>query len=198
VLFAAETWPFTAATFLMLLIAFVEGLAMVAGATLSGLLHHHLPDPWDNVHGPFDKLLGWLHVGRVPFLVLVVLFLAGFALTGFALNMVAHRFLGIWVPPIVSVPAAFIATLLLSPLFRRRSPEPKQEPPNSVRSTVGARWDTNNLIEGVPRTWVSDDPRKLIEIPPERPRLESVVRSGPILPRRKTLGGYRLKPPAGH
>lgn len=110
-LFAAETWPFTAATFLMLLIAFVEGLAMVAGATLSGLLHHHLPDPWDNVHGPFDKLLGWLHVGRVPFLVLVVLFLAGFALTGFALNMVAHRILGIWVPPIVSVPAAFIATL---------------------------------------------------------------------------------------
>ena len=99
---------------------------------------------------------------------------------------------------LLGVGAAFIATLLLSPLFRRRSPEPKQEPPNSVRSTVGARWDTNNLIEGVPRTWVSDDPRKLIEIPPERPRLESVVRSGPILPRRKTLGGYRLKPPAGH
>ena len=112
-LFAAETWPFTAATFLMLLIAFVEGLAMVAGATLSGLLHHHLPDPWDNVHGPFDKLLGWLHVGRVPFLVLLVLFLAGFALTGFALNMVAHGFFGAWVPPIVSVPAAFFATLLI-------------------------------------------------------------------------------------
>ena len=98
-LFAAETWPFTAATFLMLLIAIVEGVAMVVGATLSGVLQHHLPDPWDNVHGPFDKLLGWLHVGRVPFLVLVVLFLAGFALTGFALNMVAHRFFGLWVPP---------------------------------------------------------------------------------------------------
>lgn len=110
-LFAAETWPFTAATFLMLLIAIVEGVAMVAGATLSGLLQHHLPDPWDNLHGPFDKLLGWLHVGRVPFLVLLVLFLAGFALTGFALNMVAHRFFGTWVPPIIAVPAAFFATL---------------------------------------------------------------------------------------
>ena len=76
-LFAAETWPFTAATFLMLLIAIVEGIAMVVGATLSELLQHHLPDPWDNLHGPFDKLLGWLHVGRVPFLVLLVLFLAG-------------------------------------------------------------------------------------------------------------------------
>jgi hypothetical protein len=110
-LFAAETWPFTAATFLMLLIAIVEGVAMVVGATLSEVLQHHLPDPWDNLHGPFDKLLGWLHVGRVPFLVLVVLFLAGFALTGFALNMVAHRFFGFWVPTIVSVPAAFLATL---------------------------------------------------------------------------------------
>jgi hypothetical protein len=110
-LFAAETWPFTAATFLMLLIAIVEGVAMVVGATLSEVLQHHLPDPWDNVHGPFDKLLGWLHVGRVPFLVLVVLFLAGFALTGFALNMVAHRFFGFWVPTVVSVPAAFFATL---------------------------------------------------------------------------------------
>jgi hypothetical protein len=111
VLFAAETWPFTAATFLMLLIAFVEGVAMLAGATLSGMLQHHLPGPLDDMHGPFDKLLGWLHVGRVPFLVLLVLFLAGFGLAGFALNMVAHRFFGVWVAPVVSVPAAFFATL---------------------------------------------------------------------------------------
>jgi hypothetical protein len=112
-LFAAETWPFTAAAFLMLLIAIVEGLAMIVGATLSEVLQHHLPDPWDNLHGPFDKLLGWLHVGRVPFLVLAVLFLAGFALTGFALNLVTHRLFGFWTPMIVSVPAAFVATLAI-------------------------------------------------------------------------------------
>jgi len=111
VLFAAETWPFTVATLLMLLIAIVEGIAMLIGANLSEMLHHVLPDPWDAVHGPFDSVLGWLHVGRVPILVLLVLFLAGFALTGFALNMVAHRFLGIWVPPLISVPLAFFATL---------------------------------------------------------------------------------------
>lgn len=110
-LFAAETWPFTVATFLMLLIAIVEGIAMVIGANLSETLQHALPDPWDNIHGPFDKLLGWLYVGRVPFLVLVVLFLAGFAITGFALNMVVHRMLGSWVPLVISVPAAFFATL---------------------------------------------------------------------------------------
>jgi hypothetical protein len=113
VLFAAETWPFTAATFLMLLIAVVEGVAMLVGATLSGMLQHHLPDPWDHLHGPFDKLLGWLHLGRVPFLVLLVLFLAGFALTGFALNMIAHRIFGSWAPTIISVPAALAATLVI-------------------------------------------------------------------------------------
>jgi hypothetical protein len=111
VLLATQTWPFTAAAFLMLLIAVVEGLAMVVGANLSETLQHALPDPLDNVHGPFDKLLGWLYVGRVPVLVLLVLFLAGFALTGFGLNMIAHRFFGTWVPTIISVPAAFIATL---------------------------------------------------------------------------------------
>lgn len=110
-LLATETWPFTAATLLMLLIAIVEGMAMVVGANLSETLQHALPDPWDDVHGPFDKLLGWLYVGRVPLLVLLVLFLAGFALTGFGLNMVVHRFFGAWVPTIISVPAAFFATL---------------------------------------------------------------------------------------
>src|SRR5262245_4637379 len=110
-LFAAETWPFTAAAFLMLLIAIVEGVAMVIGAALSGLLQHHLPDPWDNLHGPFDKMLAWLHVGRVPFLVLVVLFLAGFSFSGFALNLAVHRLFGFWAPTIVAVPVAFVATL---------------------------------------------------------------------------------------
>jgi hypothetical protein len=111
VLLATETWPFTAATLLMLLIAIVEGLAMLVGANLSETLQHALPDPSADVHGPFDKLLGWLYVGRVPLLVLLVLFLAGFALTGFGLNIVANRFLGTYVPAIISVPAAFLATL---------------------------------------------------------------------------------------
>jgi hypothetical protein len=111
VLLATQTWPFTAATFLMLLIAIVEGLAMLVGASLSETLNQALPDAWDDLHGPFDKLLGWLYVGRVPLLVLLVLFLAGFALTGFGLNIVAHRFLGTYVPTIISVPAAFLATL---------------------------------------------------------------------------------------
>lgn len=116
-LLAPETWPFTAAIFLMLLIAVVEGIAMAVGANLSESLQQALPDPWDDVHGPFDKLLGWLYVGRVPLLVLLVVFLASFALTGFGLNMVVHRFFGTWVPTLISAPAAFFATLPLVRIF---------------------------------------------------------------------------------
>ena len=110
-LFATETWPFTVATFLVLFVAIVEGAAMVIGANLSEWLQHALPDPWDSVHGSFDKLLGWLHVGRVPVLVLVVLFLSGFAIMGFALNIVVHRTFDTWVPPAISTPLAFFAAL---------------------------------------------------------------------------------------
>jgi hypothetical protein len=111
VLFATETWPFTAAAFLMLLIAIVEGIAMVIGASFSEALQDALPDASGHVHGTFDKLLGWLYVGRVPVLVLLVLFLAGFALAGFGLNLVAHRFVGTWVPTLISVPVALFVTL---------------------------------------------------------------------------------------
>lgn len=110
-LFAAETWPFTVAIFLMLLIALVEGIAVLVGASLSESLQQALPDSWDHAHGPFDKLLGWLYVGRVPVLALMVLFLASFAIAGFALNMVAHAFVGAWVTPLISVPAALFAAL---------------------------------------------------------------------------------------
>ena len=116
-LFATETWPFTAAAFLMLLIAIVEGIAMVVGASFSEALQEALPDSSAHVHGPFDKLLGWLYIGRVPVLALLVLFLAGFALTGFGLNLVAHRWFGTWVPALISVPVAFVVTLPIVRIF---------------------------------------------------------------------------------
>jgi len=111
-----QTWPFTVATVLLLMIAIMEGLAMLLGASVSEWLHGLVdhadgPDVPDAPDGAFDKALGWLHVGRVPLLVLLVLFLAAFALTGFALNMVVHRMLGLWLTPWISVPLAFIATV---------------------------------------------------------------------------------------
>ena len=108
---APATWPFTVATFLLLLITAIEGVALIFGAHVSSWVDGMLPDPWDAVHGPFDKGLGWLHVGRVPALVLMVIFLGSFALTGFALNMVVHRLFGLWVTEWIAVPVAFVTAL---------------------------------------------------------------------------------------
>jgi hypothetical protein len=111
VLFAAETWPFTVATFLLLLIAIVEGIALVVGSSLSQSLQHLFPDAGDLHAGPFDRALDWISFGKVPLLVLVVLFLASFALTGFALNLVVRQLFGFWVPPLIAAVAAFLISL---------------------------------------------------------------------------------------
>jgi Protein of unknown function (DUF1449) len=113
VLLEPQTWPFTVATVLLLLIAILEGLALLLGASVSEWLHGMVdhPDAPDAPDAALDRALGWLHVGRVPLLVLLVLFLASFALTGFALNMVVKRIFGLWLTPWVSVPLAFVATV---------------------------------------------------------------------------------------
>jgi hypothetical protein len=111
VLFAAQTWPFAGATVVLLLITATEGLALLVGVSVFHWLDHWLPDLSHGAHGPLDKGLGWLHVGRVPALALLVIFLAAFAMTGFALNMVVHRLLDLWVPVWMSIPIAAVAGL---------------------------------------------------------------------------------------
>jgi hypothetical protein len=110
VFLAPETWPFAAATLLLLLITALEGLALLFGTHLSGWVDHAVPD-LDHVDGALDKALGWLQFGRVPVLVLIVIFLAAFSLTGFALNMVVHWLLGIWLTSLIAVPVAVITAL---------------------------------------------------------------------------------------
>jgi hypothetical protein len=111
VLSAVETWPFVVATLLLLLITAAEGLALLGGVSLFHWLDHWLPPVPSAEHGALDKGLGWLHVGRVPALALLVIFLAAFAMTGFALNMVTHRLLGLWAPAWLSIPVAAVAGL---------------------------------------------------------------------------------------
>ena len=72
---APETWPFGVAFALIVGIALVEGLGMLISLSPSNWLDDLLPD----VHGDsgLDRVLGWLHLGKVPSLVLLVLFLTG-------------------------------------------------------------------------------------------------------------------------
>ena len=101
---APANLPFSVALLVMLLIGAVEALGLGASAV-------HL-DLHADVHG--GDLLGWLGFGRVPLLMLIVLFLAFFGLAGLAVQQFAGP-LTLW----IAVPAAAAAALPLTGLGAR-------------------------------------------------------------------------------
>jgi hypothetical protein len=91
-----ETLPFGIAFALIVAVALLEGLGMLVALSPSNLLDNLLPEAADHA-GP-DQVLGWLHLGKVPALVLLVLFLLGYALFGYSLQMVVHGLWGSYLP----------------------------------------------------------------------------------------------------
>ena len=102
---APANLPFSVALLLMLMIGAVEALGLGASAA-------HL-DIDSDLDGGGD-LLGWLGVGRVPLLMLLVLFLAFFGLVGLAIQQFAGP-LTLW----IAAPAAAAAALPLTGLGAR-------------------------------------------------------------------------------
>ncbi|MDA8523581.1 YqiJ family protein [Acidovorax sp. NCPPB 4044] len=93
---AAETTPFGVAFALIVAIALIEGFGMLVAFSPSNLIDGLIPEVASDTG--LDRVLGWLHLGQVPSLVLLVLFLAGYAIFGYALQMVAHAMLGSFLP----------------------------------------------------------------------------------------------------
>lgn len=99
---APQTIPFGAAVVVMLGLGVIEVIGTFTAAGPSQLLDSHLDL---DVDGP----LGWLHVGKVPLLVLFILFLLGFAVSGYAIQMFSDALFGHYLPAVVAAaPAAFV------------------------------------------------------------------------------------------
>jgi hypothetical protein len=115
---AAETLPFGVAFALIVAIALLEGFGMLMSLSPSNLLDHVLPDI-DGDTG-VDRVLGWLHIGKVPSLVLLVLFLSGYALFGYGLQLVVHGIFGIylpgWLAGLVAIPSGMATVRSLGAL----------------------------------------------------------------------------------
>jgi membrane protein implicated in regulation of membrane protease activity len=102
---APANLPFSVALLLMLMIGAVEALGLGASAVQV--------DADIDLDGGGD-LLGWLGVGRVPLLMLLVVFLAFFGLVGLAIQQLAGPF-----PLWIAAPAAAAAALPLTGLGAR-------------------------------------------------------------------------------
>ena len=112
---------FTGSLAVMLLIAAVEGVGALIGASVSDHLQSLLPDTdagadidvSEAALGPFTRALGWLQVGKVPLLMLLVAFLTIFGLGGIVLQSLAKGAFGSYLPSWIAVPVVGAGSLLL-------------------------------------------------------------------------------------
>lgn len=114
-----ETVPFGIAFALIVAIALIEGLGMMISLSPSNLLDSAIPDI-DGDSG-LEHVLGWLHIGKVPALALLVLFLAGYAVFGYGLQLLVHGLIGAylpaWIAGAVAVPSGMVTVRSLGALI---------------------------------------------------------------------------------
>lgn len=124
---------FAGALALMLFIALLEGVTTLLGAGLSNLLEGLLPDVEIDLDIPdtsasaLSRLLGWLHVGRVPLLVILVLFLTAFGLIGYGIQSLLLGISGMlwpgWLVSVAAVLGALPVVRVLSGAIGRVIPQ---------------------------------------------------------------------------
>ncbi len=104
-----QTLPFGVALLVMLGLTVLEVIGLMTALSPSNWIDSLLPEP--AIDGGLDGVLGWLHVGKVPTLILVILFLASFSVIGYAVQMVARNLLSIYLPALLAAIPAFMGAL---------------------------------------------------------------------------------------
>lgn len=111
---------FVVALVLMFVVAVLETLSLLSGLGLAHLVDSWFPnaaigDGLDAAHAPaldasaegisgFTKVVAWIRVGRVPLLMLLVVFLCAFGVFGLGAQILAHQLTGAFLPPLIAAP----------------------------------------------------------------------------------------------
>jgi len=101
-------YPFTIAAMILVGLVAVEILAMVVGMSISSLIHDGFSPHAGE--GPLDAWMSWLNTGGVPLLILMMIWLASFAIAGFAIQGVFQAVFAP-LPTVVASIAALAATV---------------------------------------------------------------------------------------
>jgi hypothetical protein len=107
----SENLPFSVALLVMLMIGAAEAVGLGAGAV-------HL-DGHADVHADGSDLLGWLGIGEVPLLIILVVLLALFGLIGIGIQQLAAGLIGSPLSAWLAAPVAFVAALPLTGVSAR-------------------------------------------------------------------------------
>lgn len=129
--------PFVIAGMVLVILLVVEMLGFFFGG-MSGFLDNLLPDSlvdadFDadadiSVHSDLSlglRALDWLYVGRIPTMILLILFIASFCITGLLIQQVSLAILGNYISPwlasldalVMSVPILKLLAALLYPIL---------------------------------------------------------------------------------
>lgn len=129
--------PFIVSGLVLLILLIVEMLGFFFGG-LSGFLDNLVPDSLLEVDVDTDvdidfnsdislglKALDWLYVGRIPTMILLILFIGSFCITGILLQQVSLLTLGHYLSPwlasldavVISIPVLKISAALLYPIL---------------------------------------------------------------------------------
>lgn len=117
---APENFPFSVALAVMFGIAILEGITTLLGAGLSSLIENLVPGVEIDTDASaaeyqspsaLSKLLSWFRVGEVPVLMLFIVFLTAFGLSGLVIQAGVEGVAGALAPAgLVSIPA-FVCAL---------------------------------------------------------------------------------------
>ena len=121
-LFSDGNYPFAVALVLMLIIAVLEGVLVVIGLGLSQLIDGLLPDVDLSADGEvpnmgLSRFLAWLRIGQVPVLIILVLLLMFFGLSGVVLQSLLMSAFGFMLPAIIAAIPALVVALPLTRLL---------------------------------------------------------------------------------
>lgn len=106
------SYPFAIAALVLVGLVVVELVAMLVGMSVSSLVDHGMPGhavEGHAEHGVLGAWMSWLNAGGVPLLVLIMIWLACFAIAGFAIQGVAQSIAGTLPTIIAGVGALVIA-----------------------------------------------------------------------------------------
>jgi len=138
----SRNMPFTVALVLMIMIAVLEGATTMIGLGLSNLIETFIPDfdldadadldgPDASSPGILTKIFGWLRIGQVPFLIILVAFLTVFGLTGLILQSFILEFTGRLLPGLAASGVSLVISLpivrMLTGVIARIMPKDETE-----------------------------------------------------------------------